>query len=265
MHSVNVMTDYSRHTLGNGSPLALAHGAGGSVLDNFGELASYFPSRQLIGTDYPGSGDRPASESKLRLEQLADEVVAAMESAGHERFPVLGLSLGSAVAVTAAIRHPERVTALILTVGFGVSDAQSITFSRLFAELARGGRMDDLARFLILLQAPGFLAGLDPDALAALEDQVRANVTAQGSSRVPQIDLASRVDVRDLLPRITVPTLVIAAGQDRIVLPSSTRSLAAAIPGAQLVELDEAGHIFSGRETEIWAQHISEFLEKVEK
>ena len=58
-----------------------------------------------------------------------------------------------------------------------------------------------------------------------------------------QIDLGARVDIRDLLPRITAPTLVVGLGGDNMIPMEGSRQLAAAIPGARLVELDGEGHM----------------------
>lgn len=245
-----------RHSFGSGPALVLAHGAGGSVRDNFTPLAKELPGRTLAGSDYPGSGDRPPVENALRLEDLADELVAEAVAAGHERFPVLGLSLGSAVALTAAARHPERVSGLVLTVGFAAADPQLRLFNEWYAALVRAGATRDLARLMTFAQSPGVLAATDPEAMVeALTELLEDRAAAQA----PQLALAARVDVRHLLPEVSVPVLVVAAGQDRIVLPDSTRALDA-VPGAELVELPDAGHIFTPSETAVWAEHISGFL-----
>lgn len=265
MHSVGAMIDYSRtagvlHTFGTGAPLALAHGAGGSVRENFGDLAAGLPGRRLFGFDYPGSGERPPHCSALDLDSLADELVTAVDTAGFDRVPALGLSLGSAVAVTAAVRHPGRISGLILTVGFSAADAQSAAFARLYAHLATGGDVAALAKVLLLSSSSAALGSLDPQSLILAEAELASAVGDHGAKRVPQMDLVASVDIRALLPQVRVPTLVIAAGHDRIVLPQTTRGLAAGIPGAELVELTEAGHIFTPTETTIWASSIEGFL-----
>ncbi|GGC31485.1 3-oxoadipate enol-lactone hydrolase [Brevibacterium sediminis] len=268
MHNVIGMNDYSTrtsslpylHTLGSGAPLALAHGAGGSVLENFSDLAGHLQHRQLFGIDYPGSGLRESRSAPLSLDALADELVSGIDAKGQDHVPVLGLSLGSAVAITAAFRHPDRVSGLILTVGFAGPDTQLAAFSSLYESLAAAGRVDDLAAMLRLANSPATLAALSPQTSITAEANVRAGLSAQGSARAPQMSLARSVDIRRRLTEVSVPTLVIAAGQDRIVLPDSTRALAAGIPGSELVELDDAGHIFTPAEAELWAGAIDEFL-----
>lgn len=263
MPSVDDMSEYSLHSFGSGPVLALAHGAGGGIETNFAELATQLPGRTLSGLDYPGSGSRPVADRPLELAALADELVDAQVRAGRERFPILGLSLGTTVAVTAAARHPERVSGLMLTVGMATIDAQGANFATLFARLARAELWEELARvMLVSVGSPDSLASLDraeaDRAIAATVEDLRAG----GAALVPQMELVRTVDVRREAATIGVPTLVIGAGQDRTVLPRSTRRLAELVPGAEYAELAEAGHIFTPAETPTWAGHLTEFLAK---
>ncbi len=263
MPSVDAMSDYSLHSFGSGPVLALAHGAGGGIEANFAELAAHLPGRTLTGRDYPGSGSRPPAATPLTLAGLADGLVEAQLRAGNDRFPILGLSLGTTVAITAAARHPERVSGLILTVGMAEIDVQGANFATLFADLARAERWHDLARVMLLsVGTPAALATLDADAAARAIAATVADLQVGGSALIPQMELVRTVDVRQEAAAIGVPTLVIGAGQDRTVLPSSTRRLAELIPGAEYVELPEAGHIFTPAETPTWAAQISAFLAK---
>lgn len=241
--------------------LALAHGAGGGITDNFTTLAAHLPARSLVGLDYPGAGDRQAATAPLTVAGLADELVAAMVAAGHERFPVLGMSLGSAVAVTAAARHPERVTGLVAVVGFAAPDAQSSAFATLYAELATAERTEELARLLFLTaQSPATLAALTPADAEATLRALAEHHEGRGAGLAAHMDLVDRVDVRDLVPQLRIPALVVGAGQDRIVLPSSTRALAEALPAAEYVEFPAAAHVFTPDEDAALAGHVARFL-----
>lgn len=244
---------------GVGPPLVLAHGAAGSVMASFAQLAPLLlETRTVHGWDYPGSGRTPPAEGPLRLEDLADSLVASAKEGGHERFPILGYSMGCAVAICAAVQHPRTVTGLVLAAGFAGADAQSATFSKLYASLARDGRVEDLGRLLTLVSSPEMLAELaDPEPLVA--GLAREHRRSAGRL-APQMDLAVSLDVRELLGRIAVPTLVVVAGQDRVVLPSTTRALAAGIPGAQLAEWSESGHVPGPTGTAPRAELILDFL-----
>lgn len=241
--------------VGSGPALLLAHGAGGGVALNFGQLMDEMAGeRTLIGVDYPGSGASPLTASSCRVDDLADAIVDAGRAAGFERFPIVGLSLGSAVAITAALRHPEAVSALVLTVGFAHADPQLRLVVDVWRYLAAHDR-DILARFLTAVSSSS--AFDEAGNLDEIVADVRASIPA-GSPQ--QAALAAEIDLRDRLAEVAIPTLVVAAGGDRIVQPSSTHALAAGIPGSVLVEYPDAGHIFTPDEGRIWISDIRKFL-----
>lgn len=245
---------------GTGPPLALAHGAGGGVVLNFtGLIQALRSERTMVGVDYPGSGGTPRTTEPLTLEHLADALVEAMVRRGHETFPVLGLSLGSAVALTAAARHPDRITGLVLTVGLARADAQVAGFVRVWRRLAELEEWEALASLLVTASSPGALAAMTPPERELAVAQTRQHHPPGGAD---QAALAAAVDVEHLLAEVAVPTLVVVAGQDRIILPSTTRALAAGIEGSEIVEYPEAGHIFTPEETERWVADVAGFLRR---
>lgn len=237
----------------------LAHGAGGGVERNFDGIAHALEDRRrLIGLDYPGSGSRPPAIEPLTLDVLADELVEAGIGAGFDSFPILGLSLGCAVAITAAARHPERVTGLVLTVGFARADAQLTATVDLSDALLRAGESRAHATFLLHASAsPRTLAELSAEARERLVDETGSSIPAGMGT---QLALAAGVDVTDHARGVGVPALVVVAGHDHMVLPSSTRRLAELIPEAELREYPEAGHIFTGPEERDWALDVHRFL-----
>jgi pimeloyl-ACP methyl ester carboxylesterase len=238
--------------------VALAHGAGGGIAANFGGVTDALGDRwRFLGPNYPGSGTTPVASAPLTFEHLADTVVAAGVVAGATRFPVIGLSLGAAVAVTAAVRHPEHVSALVTTVGLAHTDAQSLAFARAWSAFEAHGDAVGLAHLMLLTcGTTESLAALGAEGVDSL---VAEMVRTRGSGTDAHADLVGRVDVRDLLPAIDVPTLVVVAGADRIVLPTTARRFGD-IAGAEIVEYPGAGHIFTDTEVDRWAADIGGFL-----
>jgi 3-oxoadipate enol-lactonase len=107
---------FSRTVRGTGPGLLLAHGAGGSVAANYGPILEGLAERRMVvGADYPGSGGTPRSAAPPSLDELADQLVAAADAEGLATLAIAGWSLGGPVAIRAAVHHPGRVTALVLT------------------------------------------------------------------------------------------------------------------------------------------------------
>ncbi|MEV7087952.1 alpha/beta fold hydrolase [Streptomyces sp. NPDC093085] len=108
---------------GSGPGLLLAHGATGSIAGNFAPvLPALAAAHTVVAPDYPGSGETPVAGAPLGLDALTDAVVDSAVRRGVGRFTLAGFSLGTLVAVRAAVRHPERVTGLVLTAGFARPD-----------------------------------------------------------------------------------------------------------------------------------------------
>ncbi|MET9951443.1 alpha/beta fold hydrolase [Streptomyces sp. NPDC006339] len=241
-------------------PVVLAHGAGGGVEANFGPVRETLAAggRRVVGFDLPGTGAAPRAARPLDLDALADDLVATADAAGVERFAVAGYSLGTAVAVRAATRHPGRVTALVLTAPFAFADHALRQTAHLWRELAAGGRPDLVARLLVPL---AFGAGtLEPMTPEDVEAAVRFTAASVPPGTPEHADLVTRADVRADLPRLTVPALVISTTGDRLVSPALHRAFAAAIPGARLTELD-TGHVPFAENPEAWGKLMAEFLD----
>ncbi|MGW7206587.1 alpha/beta fold hydrolase [Streptomyces sp. NPDC054837] len=249
---------FARTRLGSGPGLLLAHGAGSSLAGTYGPILEALAARHtLVGIDYPGSGETPRSTTPLTVDDLADQLIAAADAEGLDRFAISGYSLGGPVAIRAATRHPERVTALVLTAAFPHRDNRLALASSIQSRIAASGDRELLAEFL-LMTALGTqaLESMPAEQLQQVLGYTAASI-ADGSAE--QTDLVSHVDVRDDLPGITVPTLVISTTDDRLTSTALHRRLAEAIPGAQLAEI-ATGHLPMLERTDEWLRLIADFL-----
>lgn len=255
------MSKHFAHVVqGSGPGLLLAHGGGGSVAGNFGSIIDDLArTHTVIGADYPGSGDTPRSTQPLTLDGLADELVAIAVDAGVERFTVLGYSLGTAVAVRAAARHPDCVTGLILTAGFARPDNRIRVAVDIWRSLLDGDPKL-LAKFLTYAGTGiRHLNGLTTEELEGSIDWL-AGFIPPGSAE--HVDLVSSVDIRAELPGIAVPTLVVATTLDGLAAPALSHELADGIAGAELVEVC-SGHGIGVEARDDWLAEIRKFLERV--
>lgn len=245
---------------GAGPGVALAHGGTGSVADNFGPLIDPLAQRYtVVGADYPGSGATPRATTPLTLDALADEVVHTAVRADVPSFAMVGYSMGCAVAVRAATRHPDRVSALVLTAGFTHPNPRLRLAVDLWRALISSGDRAMFAQYMTLIGAGA--RWLHERTAAELRAQVDS--TVPGAGDLDQLALIDSIDIRQDLPAITVPTLVIATTADHLTPESHSRELAEGIPGALLDRLDSGHLVWAERGTE-WLGMITEFLSTVD-
>lgn len=253
---------YARTTTGQGPTLLLAHGAGGSTEANHGPiLPALAATHRAIAVDYPGSGKTPRTQEPLTLDTLADAVVAAADAEGTDTFALAGYSLGAAVAIRTAARHPSRVRALVLTAPFAHPDTRMSLTARTWHDLASAGNSsrdrDRLARFMLpLALSPAALDALSPEQLA---DSLRGTAQTVPEGTPDHVDLVLRTDVRADLAAVTAPTLVITTTQDQLVPPALQREVASGIRGARVAEL-ESGHLPFVERPAQWQRLITDFL-----
>ncbi|MFB6891111.1 alpha/beta fold hydrolase [Kitasatospora sp. NPDC056327] len=227
--------------LGSGPGLLLAHGAGGSAAENWGPLLGDLAAhRTVVAPDYPGSGDSPDEPGEPHsLDELADRLVAAADAAGLGGFDLAGYSLGAAVAVRIATRHPGRVRSLLLIAGVAGGSRRLRALSEHLVSLApRPGRLAD--RLLTAGFGRTWLESLPADRLAGLRAALAGTPVPAGFRW--QFELAGRADVRAELSRVHVPTLVVSTTEDALVPPEQHRILADGIPGARWAGL-RSGHL----------------------
>ena len=172
------------------------------------------------------------------------EAVVAASNPG-EQFVILGVSQGAATAVSYAARHPERVAKLILYGGYVLgwanrADTDGMRRYRAIIDLARLGWGKENPVFRQLFTAQ-FVPEARPEQIEWFNELCRRTTTPEIATRLLQA--RSEANMRDLLPQVRVPTLVIHGRRDEVVPFSSGKMLATEIPGAEFVELDSRNHI----------------------
>ncbi|MGD0765004.1 MAG: alpha/beta hydrolase [Dehalococcoidia bacterium] len=190
-----------------------------------------------------GLSDRQVSD--YSLEAQVRDLEAVVDAMGLERFALEGISEGGPAAVTYAVRHPERVSHLILLgsfarMGWFLDTEEGRRRAEAMSTLIGQGWGRDTPAFRQLFTSQ-FLPDADIDAIRAFNEMQRVSASADdaGSVMTAMLD----IDVRPLLPRVTVPTLVIHRRGDMVVPFESGRELATGIPGARFLPLDGRNHM----------------------
>ena len=192
---------------GTGPGLLLAHGAGGSVALNYGPILDGLAAgHTVVGVDYPGTGRTPRSAGPLTVDSLADQLIAAADAEGLQRFAISGFSLGGPVAIRAAAKHPDRVSALILTATFAHRDARLDLAAKLWADLYEAGDTLRLSEFLTLVAfSAETLRGMPEQELRTAIDGLAGLIPAGTPEHV---DLVRRADVREFAPEAEFDRIV---------------------------------------------------------
>jgi len=173
------------------------------------------------------------------LEEMADTV------APDGRMILLGISQGAAVCIDYAVRHPDRVSHLVLYGGYsrGVARRDNPKDARVYTaiiELARLGWGTENPAFRQIFTSR-FIPGGSDEQLGWFNELCRKTTSPETAARL--LEVRSQIEVTRLLPRVRTPTLVLHAREDNVTPLDEGRRLAAAIPGAQFVELDSRNHI----------------------
>jgi pimeloyl-ACP methyl ester carboxylesterase len=215
---------------------------------------------QLIRYDERGCGLSDWDVPEQTFEAWISDLESVVDAAGLDRFPLLGISQGGAVAVAYAARHPERVSHLVV---YGSYARGRVTRATSEADLRMHQLQVDLARAGWGLDDPAFrqvfTAQFMPEGTRevwdAFNELQRQTTSPENAARV--IDLTGSIDVVELAPLVQAPTLVLHARDDRRPPFAQGRLLASLIPDCRFVALDSSNHILLGDEP-AWPVFLAE-------
>ena len=222
--------------------------------------------RTLVRYDPRGHGLSDWDVSQISLDAHVSDMEAVANAAGLGRFPLLGNSGGGLVSIAYAARHPDRVSHLILCGSFavGFNNRPNLTA----ADKERFAAMKTLMRLGWGSDDPTFrqifTSRMMPN---ATKEQADAFNEVQRLSASPEaafryLESFVDLDVREYLPLVKAPTLVMHVRGERSPIDSS-REIAANIPGARFVVLPGANHILLEPELPRFLEELNSFLEDV--
>ncbi|HYN73385.1 MAG TPA: alpha/beta fold hydrolase, partial [Nakamurella sp.] len=197
------------------------------------------------------------------LESRINDLEAVIDAAGLESFALLGMSQGGPVAIAYALRHPERVTRLILHGSYTATTGpipESAELEDAFTRMIEVGWARPEGRFRRVF-TDMLMPGATPEQMTWVDDLMRMSTSTANAVAFRQ--QRRDIDVGDLLPRVDLPTLVLHARGDQCNDFSEGRRLAAEIPGARLVTLESDNHVLLADEPAwpVFLAEVDAFLE----
>jgi pimeloyl-ACP methyl ester carboxylesterase len=214
---------------------------------------------RLVRYDERGNGMSQRDVSDVSFDTWVRDLETVVDAARLDRFPLLGISRGGAIAIAYAVKHPERVTHLVLYGAFAagikrVGTAQEIEARRALASLLRLGWGLNNPAFCRTFTCR-FIPEATPQHEQWFDELQRVSTSPENAARLMERD--DDIDVRPLLPQVKTPTLVIHCDRDHAVPPEKGRLLAAKIPGARYVSLPSANHLMLEEEP-AWPLFLAE-------
>jgi pimeloyl-ACP methyl ester carboxylesterase/DNA-binding winged helix-turn-helix (wHTH) protein len=207
--------------------------------------------RRLVRYDERGCGLSDWDVASFDLDTWVEDLELVVDSVGLDQFPLIGLSQGGAVAIAYAVRHPERVTQLVLVGAYvrgrlaRAKTPEQRDEARLDMQIGRvAWRRDDPAFRQV------FAAQFFPDERRETWDAFNAlqRATTSTENVVRFLDTFANIDVADLATEVRCPALVLHARDDHRVPTTQARELARLIPDSSLRLLDSANHILTADE-----------------
>lgn len=239
----------------DGRTLVLLHGFAASVFSWRKVMDPLSEAGMVVAFDRPGFGltERPMpgeweGESPYGPEAQADLTVALLDELGIDRAVLVGHSAGGTIALLTALRHPERVEALVLEDAAVYENTGTPGWMGPFLRMPPVGRLGPLlVRSLTLWgEAAIRTAWSDPDKITVeLISGYKKPLQAENWDRALwELVLASHpLGLEERLDEVSVPALVITGERDRIVPTRNSERLAAELPAAELVVMPGCGHV----------------------
>jgi pimeloyl-ACP methyl ester carboxylesterase len=247
---------------GQGEPLLLIPYTSADHACYAFQLPSYTEHFSCIALDLPGSGESDKPAGPYSTEGYADQVAAFLGAIGLERAHVAGVSLGAAVGIHLAARHPDRVRSLSLHSGWHASD----DYLNIVLEQWR-----TLASTLPTV-ADVVIQGIFPwcftpemyieraEFVDTLEDFVRGRPAQPVDALVAQIAGAVAHDASAVLGEIDAPTLITFGARDLVCSTRFAQPLKDGIAGSELVVFDHLSHAGLHEDPETFNQATLDFL-----
>lgn len=213
----------------------------------------------LVRYDERGTGLSDWNVADLTFEKFVNDLESVVDALGLRRFALLGISQGGAVSLAYSLRHPERVSRLILYGAYARgwknrASAGEIALRQAMQTLIQQGWGQDNPAFRQMWTSL-FIPEASLEQMRWFNDLQRISTSPENAVRL-HIEFG-QIDVTGLLAAVTVPTLVLHVRGDGVVPFEEGRLLAASIPGARFVALEGRNHLLLAGEP-AWQSFVAE-------
>jgi pimeloyl-ACP methyl ester carboxylesterase len=243
---------------GQGAPVLLIMGLGAASALWWRTRPTLAAQYRTIAFDNRGVGRSDVPPGPYPLAVMASDAAAVLDAAGVDRAHIFGISMGGMIAQEFALQYPKRVLSLIL--GCTAPGGPNAVRAEAGATEALRARATMTAEEAEQAFIP-FLYDKSTPRSRVDEDLVKRRSwfpTTEGYSA--QLQGIFMWQAYDRLPQISAPTLVIHGANDRLVPPGNGELIASRIPGAQLVIIPAANHIFTTDQPEAAHAALLRFL-----
>jgi 3-oxoadipate enol-lactonase len=234
-------------SFGEGPAVLLVAGQGMTVDGWWSTIPILSRSFRVIAFDHRDTGRSSRSPWPYSVTQLAHDAVAVLDAAGAQTAHVYGISLGSLVAQEVALRHPDRVEALVLgsssAGGFAAYKPPPTSFAQTFLVRAGGMGTEEAEWAAVPYTYAERTRRLHPERIAT-DIGHRLSSPPEPMAYMHQAAAVATHDAYDRLNRLAVPTLVVHGEQDVFIPPANALVLAERIPGAVLRLWPDAAHMY---------------------
>lgn len=243
---------------GQGEPLLLIAGVGYGTWLWYKQVPSLSQRFRVIVFDNRGVGKSDKPDSEYTVPLLASDAFELLRALKIERTHILGVSLGGFIAQQLALDHPAVVNRLVLcSTSFGGPN-MVLPAGEVLQFMAFGAGKETFRYGLELAFTPEYLAKNSSEIAEFIAPMQRTPQPRYAYLR--QVMAPVGFNSEERLHEITVPVLVLAGEQDRVVPVENSRRLAAKLPNARLITFPDAGHLFFIERAEEANRAIINFL-----
>ena len=226
------------------------------------QLPAYTEHFRCIAIDLPGSGESDKPPGPYSTEGYADQVAGFLDAIEVEQAHVAGVSLGAAVGMHLAARHPGRVRSLSLHSAWDTSDLYLKTVVELWRTLASSlpTAADVVIQGIFPLAFTPAMYVSRPELLDTLVDFVRGRPAQPMDAFLAQTDAAIGHDARSVLREIGVPTLITVGAHDLVCSTRFAERLNNEIGGSEMVVFEHLSHAGLHEDPETFNRATLDFL-----